>query len=132
MVGANDSGLKREVIPVLDQLERNLGRMVELVGQEDNTQCIAAIKRGYSPSLRYLKRHCRTSLGFSNEVFYGKDETTGKPLYRARLEYTETLTSKQKGDWMTKGLDKTAFENARWQAGYRRLTQEDGGHRIVW
>ena len=57
------------MIPLLDQVETPLGRQVKLVGCEDNTQCIAAIKKGYSQALRYLKRHIQGNLGFTHEVF---------------------------------------------------------------
>ena len=116
LIGAGDSGLKREVIPILEQLERNLGRSVKLIGNEDNTQCISAIKRGYSPSLRHLQRHCRTSLGFVHEVFY-PDGSPGAAVYDSELRYCES--AKQKGDWMTKALDRAAFIKAREAAGYR-------------
>ena len=53
LVGANDSGLKRKVIPVLAQVEVTLQRPVKLVCKENNTACIAAIKRGYSIALRH-------------------------------------------------------------------------------
>ena len=46
--------MKREVIPLLHQMEVSLGRLVRLRGLEDNTQCIAAIQRGYSPALRHF------------------------------------------------------------------------------
>ncbi len=115
LIGAGDSALKREVIPVLEQLERNLGRSVLLIGNEDNTQCISAIKRGYSPALRHLQRHCRTSLGFAHEVFY-PDGSPGAAKYDSDLRYCET--TKRKGDWMTKALDRAAFIKAREAAGY--------------
>jgi hypothetical protein len=116
LVGSNDLGLKREVIPALEQLERSLNREVELIGKEDNTQCISAIKRGYSPSLRYLGRHCRTGLGFCHEVFY-PDLDDGEAKYKARLEYCPS--AEQRGDWMTKALDRKAFLSARERAGIR-------------
>ena len=53
LVGSHELGLKREVIPILHQIEVSLGRLVMLRGLEDNTQCIAAIQRGYSPALRH-------------------------------------------------------------------------------
>ena len=115
LVGAGDSGLKKEVIPILEQLERYLRRSVKLVGNEENTQCIAAIKRGCSPSLRHLQRHCRTSLGFSYEVFYPDADSIVQ--YDSELRYCET--AKQKGDWMTKALGRAGFIKAREAAGYR-------------
>ena len=84
LVGSNDSGVKREVIPLLDQAEVTLRRPVKLVCKEDNTACIASIKRGYSAASRYLKRHAELSLGFTNEVFY-PDATDQSVLVRVDL-----------------------------------------------
>lgn len=116
LIGANDVGLKREVIPTLEQLEISLNRPVKLICKEDNTQCIAAVKRGYSPSLRYLKRHTRCSLGFCHEVFF-HDPDEGVARYDAHLEYCPSAD--QQGDWMTKALDKGAFIAARTRAGIK-------------
>ncbi len=69
-IGACEQGLKKDVIPILQQIEVSLGRMVKLVCMEDNTACIAAIQRGYSPALRHLQRHVRLSTGFAHEVFF--------------------------------------------------------------
>ena len=118
LVGANDSGLKREVIPLLAQLEVTLRRPVKLVCKEDNTACIAAVKRGYSTALRYLKRHANLSLGFVNEVFY-PDKNSGKSRYWAQLAYWESKA--HKGDWMTKELAPSCFEKAKRLAGYAEL-----------
>ena len=116
LVGANDTGLKREVIPILAQLEVTLRRPVKLVCKEDNTQCIAAIKRGYSTALRYLKRHRNCSLGFTNEVFF-PDRNEGSPKYWSQITYWESKL--HKGDWMTKELSPSPFEKAKRLAGFR-------------
>ena len=97
-------------------MEVSLNRLVLLNGYEDNTQCIAAIRRGYSPNLRHLQRHCRLSLGFTNEVFYPDLTNPDAPQYKALLNYIET--DKQKGDWMTKELTPAKFKAARELAGY--------------
>ena len=59
LVGANDSGLKKEVIPILHQLEVSLNRPVKLIGKEDNTACIIALKKGYSKTLKYEARRIK-------------------------------------------------------------------------
>ena len=96
LAGSNDIGLKREVIPILDHLEVSLNRSVKLVGKEDNTQAIAFVKRGYSPALRYLKRHCDLSLGFVNEVFHSDPSDPDAPQYDAELIFWPS--SDHKGD----------------------------------
>ena len=56
LIGAQELGLRKEVIPLLQQMEVSLNRLVLLRGLEDNTACIAAVKRGYSPAMRHLQR----------------------------------------------------------------------------
>ena len=118
LVGAQEVGLKKEVIPLLHQMEVSLNRLVLLRGNKDNTQCIAALKRGYSPNLRHLQRHCRLSLGFSHEVFFPDLTDPQAPHYLAKLEYCETAA--QKGDWMTKELTRIKFKGAHELANYSK------------
>jgi len=118
LVGAQEVGLKKEVIPLLQQMEVSLNRLVLLRGREDNTQCIAAIRKGYSPGLRHLQRHCRLSLGFTNEVFYCDLTDRDAPFYYSELVYCES--AKQKGDWMTKELPPIKFKAALELAGYSK------------
>ena len=79
---------------------------------EDNTACIAAIKRGYSSAMS----HCRLSLGFSNEVFFPDKTDPDAPFYLSELIYCPTEV--QKGDWMTKELTPVKFAAALQLAGY--------------
>ena len=116
MIGACEAGLKREVIPLLHQLEITLGRLVLLQCREDNTQAIAAVRRGYSPALRHLKRHVKLGLGFTSEVFHPDLADPQAPRYWASMVYCES--SKQLGDWMTKELGPKDFQAARTMAGY--------------
>ena len=117
---ANDNGLKKEVIPILHQLEVSLNRPVKLVGKEDNTACIIGIKKGYSTALRYLKRHAELSLGFTHEVFY-PDRTLSSSRYWAQLTYWDTKC--HKGDWMIKELPPRAFFQQAWRLAGLRDTQ---------
>ena len=103
-------GLKKTVIATLGMLEFCLERPVKLVIQEDNSQCISAIKRGYSPALRYLQRHCRMDLGFSNEVVMGY-YPDGSKMYLSEIRHAGTAT--HKGDFLTKPLDRSKFINAK-------------------
>ena len=118
LVGSHDAVLKRDIIPILHQLEVTLGRPVKLVGKEDNTACISAIKRGYSLALRYLQRHAQVSLGFSHEVFFPDFDDAGAPKYVAELAYWESKS--HKGDWMTKELQPKQFQDAVKLAGFVR------------
>ena len=116
MVGALDAALKRDVIPLLHQIEVTLGRPVKLVGKEDNAACISAVKRGYSPALKYLPRHAQVSLGFANEVFHRNWENHAAPKYVSELSYWESKS--HKGDWMTKELPPKDFQHALKFAGF--------------
>ena len=118
-VGAAEMGLKKEVIPILQQLEATLGRLVLLQCREDNTQCIAAIRRGYSPALRHLKRHINLGLGFTHEVFHGDSSDPTAPVYWASMVYCPS--KEQLGDWMTKELAPKDFQAALEMAGYERF-----------
>lgn len=105
------TALKKEAIPVLDLLESLLKRKVQLVCLEDNTQCITAVQKGYSPNLRHLKRHQRVSVGFCNEFFFQSN-------HEALLRYQES--SLHKGDFMTKALARDKFETALSMVGLRK------------
>ena len=104
------------LVLILHQIEVTLGRPVKLVGKEDNTACIAAVKRGYSPALRYLQRHAQVSLGFVNKVFHLDFNDDAAPKYLAELGYWESKS--HKGDWMTKELPPKDFSHALSLAGF--------------
>eukprot|EP00972_Heterocapsa_arctica_P065529 9670430-Heterocapsa_arctica.AAC.1 len=61
------NGLKQEAIPMVDMFSQALGREVGLTCLEDNIQCIAAVTKGYSPTLRHLWRTERIALGTAHE-----------------------------------------------------------------
>ena len=119
LIGACELGLKKDVIPILQQIEVSLGRLVKLQGQEGNTACVAAAQRGYSPALRHLQRHIQLSTGFTYEVFYPDLTDPTAPQYLAKLDYG--ATEKQKGDWMTKELPPIKFAAALELAGLSQL-----------
>jgi hypothetical protein len=77
-VCGNEEGLKKEVIPLLQKLEVPLGRLVLQQSMEDNTQCIAATPRGYSPALRHLN----ITLGWDSLM------TCFAQIVRIQLRYT--------------------------------------------
>ena len=86
------------------------------MGKEDNTACNAAVKRGYSPALRYLQRHSQVSLGFCNEVFFPDWTDDAAPKYLSELTYWESAA--HKGDWLTKELSPKDFQRAVELAGF--------------
>ena len=109
-------------MPILHQIEVTLGRPVKLICKEDNTACIAALKRGYSSALRYLQRHAQLSLGFSHEVFFPDFDNPAAPKYLAELTYWESKL--HKGDWTTKELQPRPFQDAVKLAGFVQPSQK--------
>ena len=95
---------------ILNEIEVTLGRPVKLVGKEDNTASIAAVKQDYSLVLRYLQRHAQVSLGFCHEVFHPDWEDQVAPKYLSELMYWESAF--HKADWMTKELSPKHFQKA--------------------
>jgi hypothetical protein len=80
-----------------------LGIPIDLIVQEDNSATIAAITKGYSPALRYIRRTHRIDIGFLHEVF--KEEN-------AALK--KAATADHRGDMFTKPLNQSQFINALW------------------
>ena len=99
---AMSTSARAEAIPMQVLLERALGRRVDLICLEDNTQCLTAVKTGYSAALRSLPRTERISLSVAHETFV---LTPGNEI---RYHPTET----HKGDAFTKRLDPNKFEIA--------------------
>ena len=93
---------RAEAIPMQVLLERALGRRVSLVCLEDNTQCLGAVRTGYSAALRSLPRTERISLSVAHETFV---LTEGNEI---RYHPTDL----HKGDVFTKRLEPTKFEEA--------------------
>ena len=83
-----------------------LERPVHAVVHEDNSATITVVNTGYSPQLRYMAKHHRISLGLVHEMCEHDD---------VDLEYIET--NKQKGDLMTKGLQRPKHEPAMHMVG---------------
>ena len=83
-------------------LEAALGRRVDLVCLEDNTQCLGVVKSGYSAALRSLPRMERISLSVAQEIFILTPEN--------EIRYQPTDT--RKGDVFTKRMEPVKFETA--------------------
>ena len=103
--------LKAEAMPMLDLLSAALGREVHLDAREDNTQCISAVRSGYSAALRHLPRTERIALSTCHEIFV-------EDAARHSLNYERSET--HKGDVFTKRLPPIAFERAVAMLGLRR------------
>ena len=84
-------------------MDEFLGRRVQLNLEVDNTQAIAAIRKGYSKRLRHLARTHRVSIGVLNELACHPD---------MMVAVTHVTTDLQKADIMTKALTPAAFAKA--------------------
>ena len=78
-----------------------LQRPVQAVIHEDNASTIMVISNGYSPQLRHLAKHHRISLSVVHELCQQPD-----------IKVIHCPTAEQKGDLLTKGLDKGKHEAA--------------------
>jgi hypothetical protein len=98
------TGLRQEALPIQELFQTLLGSKLWLMCKVDNTQALAAAKKGYSKRLRHLGRTQRVSLGFLNELIVDPD-------LRVRMDYASTL--EQKADIFTKAMQPAAFIKAR-------------------
>ena len=105
------TGAKAEGIPAQIIMEAALRRRVPLVCLEDNTQCIAAVKNGYSAALRSLPRTERIALSVAHELFTLDPDN--------ELKYQ--VTAEHRGDVFTKRLPPPAFEAAIARLGLVRM-----------
>jgi hypothetical protein len=78
-----------------------LDRKVKGVIKEDNMSTLTVIQTGYSTQLRRLQKHHRISFGLVHELCNQED------IVVQRVE-----TSKQKGDILTKGLQRPKHDPA--------------------
>ena len=83
-------------------LGRALGRSVDLMRLEDSTQCLGAVKSGYSAALCSLPRTERISLSVAHEPF----------MLTPGNEFRHQPTDTHKGDVFTKRMEPSKFESA--------------------
>ena len=111
--------VRKEGAPLQALLSATLGRPVRMIVFEDNTQCIAAVRRGYSASLRHLPRTQRLALGVMHEIFYGDEDECGEAAGLCELRYCES--KRHKGDVFTKVLPRGPFRDALARIGMRGI-----------
>ena len=100
MISASKT-LRESLIPLMDLWSLLLQRPVKGIIHEDNKATITVINTGYSPQLRHLARHHRINLGLVHEMCQDPD-----------IDVKHVETALQKGDFLTKGLDRTKHEAA--------------------
>ena len=123
--------LKREIIPLQSLLKVLLKREVEAEVFEDNSACMTSVHKGYSPSMRYIGRTQRVSLGFLHDTCDVESQKAGSdsarrlstdPLYSGAkpVALKKVGTDTQKADLFTKDLDKVRFNQLAELIGMRR------------
>ena len=93
--------LREVLVPQMNLWSLLGGQVVPGAIFEDNQSTITVANSGYSPQLRHLHKHHRISLGLVHDFIQHEDIT---------LNYIET--NLQKGDLMTKGLNKPKHASA--------------------
>ncbi len=100
-------GLKSEAIPAQMLLSIIFQKPIAIKLQEDNAACIIAMKKGYSPAMRYLRRSQKTSLGLLHDLTEApRDPTVGD------IKVSKADTKIHKGDMFTKALNTNDFNKA--------------------
>ena len=107
--------LRREAIPIQILLEQMLGRRLQIKMKIDNSQAIAAIRKGYSKKLRHIARTQRVCIGLLNELLHD-------PEMMMSLEHCPT--GDMKGDLFTKALNTQKFQVALEMIRMRRREPE--------
>ena len=92
-------------LPNVSLLETLTGRDVRLIAEEDNQASIAAIRKGFSRRMAYMKKTQRVSLSSLHQIFFGTSEEVNPTDEDTinRLEYVDT--HENIADIFTKGLD---------------------------
>ena len=106
--------LRREAMPLQMLLEAILAQHVRIICRVDNTQTIAAVRKGYSPSLRHLARLQRASLGQVHDFV-----TEPPPEGCGHVVLLHRGTDEHKRDIFTKALSLTPYDAAVKRLGER-------------
>ena len=101
--------VKNAAIPMQHLLESIFQREIMCEVYEDNSACIAAIKRGYSPSLKHLMRTQRVSLGFLHEIFFEDEWDFDEEKKSPKMTLMKADTAVHRGDMFTKEVDPQRF-----------------------
>ena len=104
IVVSMSTSVRQEALPIQLLFEALLGRKLPLQFFVDDTQCIAAVEKGYSKRLRHPARTHRVSIGVLHELL--KDEDTA--MSTDDCEVTVMLA-----DYFTKALPPASFVAAR-------------------
>ena len=103
-----------------DLVQLLLRKPVALIVKEDNTACIQAVRKGYSPALRHMPRTQRVSLGDLHETFEER-QAQGPNDGPVLLEHQDT--KQHKGDVFTKYMEPTTYNDALTRLGVSRASK---------
>ena len=121
--------LREEALSLQTLVQDVLRKPVPLVVNEDNQACIQAIKKGYSPTLRHLKRTQRVSVAQLHETFEerGSEHEGDGPV---TLRHADT--KQHKGDVFTKYMSPAPYKEALGRLGVttRRKRVAGGAARV--
>ena len=112
--------MREDALPLQDLVQLLLRKPVALVVKEDNTACIQAVRKGYSPALRSMPRTQRVSLGDLHETF---QEQQAQRLSDGPVLLQHQETKQHKGDVFTKYLDPTNYNDALRRLGVSRSSK---------
>lgn len=96
------SCLKTELIPMQSLLQEILNVPIPAFVEEDNAATIIAATKGYSPSMRDLRRTHRTSIGSVHDIISERPEDRMPNEGSITLE--KAATADHRGDFFTKYL----------------------------
>ena len=108
---------RQELIPLQILLQAMLGETVDCIVKADNAACIIAVTKGYSPSLRHLKRTQRIALGHLHDIFFGEETDDGKrhdgsALTDGKFTLEKATTADHNGEIFTKRPHPAQFNHA--------------------
>ena len=90
----------KEVIPIQDLFEMALNVPINAILKEDNAAALISANKGYSPTMRGLKRTQRVSIGYIHDTISAKPEPGHGTIV---VERARAVT--HRGDMFTKALD---------------------------
>ena len=97
----------KEVITIQDLFEMALNYRVGAILKEDNSAALISTNKGYSPTMRGLKRTQRVSIGYIHDVISAPAEPG-----RGTIAVEKQATATHRGDMFTKSFDPGKYFSA--------------------
>ena len=103
-----DKVLATELIPAQELLQEVLRKPVNAILKEDNAACIVAVQKGYSPTMRHMRRQHKVSISHLHETI----EYNPQDGIHGRIQVEKASSEEHRGDLYTKELDVAKYVNA--------------------